>query len=400
VVKQMITVKQAKDLLIKNINLLEPISKNLLEAVGYVMEEDIFSPIDLPPFTCSAMDGYAIRSSDVRGKLPIKLKIKGEIKAGDFKNITVGEGYAFKIFTGAPIPFGTDYVVMQEYTQQEDDFVLIKKNFSKYENIRWKGEEIRKGQKVLSRGTVLNPVVIGFLAIMGIDKVKVIRKPNAYLIVTGSELVIPGTPLKLGKVYDSNSFSIYSALKDMGIERISMVRRGDDFRAIHKAFEKAIAGSDVIIFSGGVSVGKYDFVRELFEKVGVETIFYKVEQKPGKPIYFGRYKGKIIFGLPGNPVSSLVCFYGYVYPAIRKMMGLYPIFLEEKTLSLLKEIRNKGGKVNFLRGMFYSNTVMPLKYQSSHMLSSFAKSNCLIVVPRNRKLLKKGEKVKVQILPM
>ena len=399
-VKQMITVKQAKDLLIKNINSLEPISKNLLEAVGYVMEEDIFSPIDLPPFTCSAMDGYAIHSSDVRDKLPVKLRIKGEIRAGDFKNITAGEGYAFKIFTGAPIPFGTDYVVMQEYTQQEDDFVLIKKNFSKYENIRWKGEEIRKGQKVLSRGTVLNPVVIGFLAIMGIDKVKVIRKPNAYLIVTGSELVIPGTPLKLGKVYDSNSFSIYSALKDMGIERISMVRRGDDFRAIHKAFEKAIAGSDVIIFSGGVSVGKYDFVRELFEKVGVETIFYKVEQKPGKPIYFGRYKGKIIFGLPGNPVSSLVCFYGYVYPAIRKMMGLYPIFLEEKTLSLLKEIRNKGGKVNFLRGMFYSNTVMPLKYQSSHMLSSFAKSNCLIVVPRNRKLLKKGEKVKVQILPM
>ena len=399
-VKQMITVKQAKDLLIKNINSLEPISKNLLEAVGYVMEEDIFSPIDLPPFTCSAMDGYAIRSSDVRGKLPIKLKIKGEIKAGDFKNITVGEGYAFKIFTGAPIPFGTDYVVMQEYTQQEDDFVLIKKNFSKYENIRWKGEEIRKGQKVLSRGTVLNPVVIGFLAIMGIDKVKVIRKPNAYLIVTGSELVIPGTPLKLGKVYDSNSFSIYSALKDMGIERISMVRRGDDFRAIHKAFEKAIAGSDVIIFSGGVSVGKYDFVRELFEKVGVETIFYKVEQKPGKPIYFGRYKGKIIFGLPGNPVSSLVCFYGYVYPAIRKMMGLYPIFLEEKTLSLLKEIRNKGGKVNFLRGMFYSNTVMPLKYQSSHMLSSFAKANCLIIVPKNSKLIKKGEKIKVHILPM
>src|SRR3989304_202176 len=156
----MITVKQAKDLLIKNINLLEPISKNLLEAVGYVMEEDIFSPIDLPPFTCSAMDGYAIRSSDVRGKLPIKLKIKGEIKAGDFKNITVGEGYAFKIFTGAPIPFGTDYVVMQEYTQQKDDFVLIKKNFSKYENIRWKGEEIRKGQKVLSRGTVLNPMLL------------------------------------------------------------------------------------------------------------------------------------------------------------------------------------------------------------------------------------------------
>jgi molybdopterin molybdotransferase len=328
------------------------------------------------------------------------LRIKGEIRAGDFKSITVEEGYAVKIFTGAPIPSGTDCVVMQEYTQQEDDFVLIKNNVRKHENIRWKGEEIRKGQKVLSRGTALNPMVIGFLAIMGIDKVKVIRKPTAYLIVTGSELVIPGTPLRRGEVYDSNSFSIYSALKDMGIEKISVVRRGDNFVAIRKAFEKAVARSDVIFFSGGVSVGKYDFVRELFEKVGVETIFYKVEQKPGKPIYFGRYKGKIIFGLPGNPVSSLVCFHEYVYPAIRKMTGLYPIFLEEKTLTLLKEIGNKGGEVNFLRGRFYRNTVMPLKHQSSHMLSSFAKANCLIVVPKNRKLLKKGEKVKVHILPM
>ena len=396
----MVTVKQAKNLLIKNVNLLESVSKDLLNVVGYVMAEDIFSPIDLPPFTCSAMDGYAIHSSDIRDKLPVKLKIKGEVRAGDFKKINVAKSEAVRIFTGAPIPSGLDCVVMQEHTDQKNSFVLVKKRVRKSENTLCKGEELRKGQKILGRGALLNPWVVGFLAIMGIDKVKVIRKPKVYLIVTGSELVIPGIPLKPGKVYDSNSFSIYSALKNMGIEKISVVRRGDNLATIKKAFEKATTSSDVIIFSGGVSVGKYDFVRELCEKVRVQTIFYKVEQKPGKPLYFGGYKGKIVFGLPGNPVSSLVCFYEYVYAAIRKIMGLYPPFLEEKTLTLLKEIRNKGDKVSFLRGRFYSNTVVPFKYQSSHMLSSFAKANCLIIVPKNSKLIKKGEKIKVHILPM
>jgi molybdopterin molybdotransferase len=396
----MVTVRQAKSLLVNNVDTLETISKELIEAMGYVMVEDIFSPIDLPPFTSSAMDGYAVHSSDIRNKPPFKLKIKGEMRAGDFKRINAAKGEAVRIFTGAPLPSGSDCVVIQEQTQQNGDFILIEKIVGKHENIRFKGEEIKKSQKVLSKGTVINPAVIGLLSIMGIDEVRVIRAPKVYAIVTGNELVRPGIPLRPGQVYDSNSFSIHSALKKTGVDKIKVLRKGDSLRAIRKAFERGVSESDAIIFSGGISVGKYDSVRELFKKVGVETIFYKVEQKPGKPIYFGSYNRKLIFGLPGNPVSSLVCFYEYVYPALRKMMGHYPIFLQEKNLVLLKEISTKGGKVNFLRGRAYNDKVIPLKFQDSHMLSTFAKANCLIVVPKNKKLLKKGEQVRVQILPV
>lgn len=173
----------------------------------------------------------------------------------------------------------------------------------------------------------------------------------------------------------------------------------DNFNALERVFNKAVLDSDMIILTGGISVGKYDYVRELLDNVRYETVFYKVEQKPGKPLYFGKYKKKVIFGLPGNPVSSLVCFYEYVYPALRKMMGHNRIYLEEKSLPLLKTVKNKDGKVNFLRGSVSKGSVMPLQYQKSHMLSSFAKANCLIVVPQYRKILKKGKNVKVHILP-
>ncbi|MEE9252521.1 MAG: gephyrin-like molybdotransferase Glp [Thermodesulfobacteriota bacterium] len=396
----MITVKKAKELLTRNVDVLESRVEGLVDALGCALAEDVFSPVDLPPFTCSAMDGYAVRSSDVRSTKGAKLKIRGEIRAGDSKNITVEKGEAVRVLTGAPVPSGADCVVMQEYTQLEDCFVLVKTGVGKGENIRTKGEEIRRGRKVLDAGTVLNPAVIGFLSIMGFDKVRAIRKPSVSVIVTGTEITKPGTALKPGKVYDSNSFSLCSALKGMGINKIAVKRVGDEFSLIQEVFEKAVSGSDVVVFSGGISVGKYDFVRELFDKVGVETVFYKVKQKPGKPLYFGRYKGKPVFGLPGNPVSSLVCFYEYVYPVVRKMLGLYPVFLDEKTLTLGKEVTDKAGRVNFLRARAYRDTVMPLVPQQSHMLSAFAEANCLLVVPENRKFLRKGEKVKVHSLPL
>ncbi len=185
----------------------------------------------------------------------------------------------------------------------------------------------------------------------------------------------------------------------MGIDDIKLVRTKDSFKAIERIFKKAVIESDMIIFTGGVSVGKYDYVRELLDNVRYETVFYKVEQKPGKPLYFGKYKKKALFGLPGNPVSSLVCFYEYVYPALRKMMGHSRIYLEEKSLPLLKTIKSKDDKVNFLSGSVSSGSVMPLQNQKSHMLSSFAMANCLIVVPKYRKILKRGENVKVHILP-
>lgn len=278
--------------------------------------------------------------------------------------------------------------------------MIIKRNVKKHANIRREGEEIKKGDAVIKRGTLINPPVIGFLSVMGISEVKVIRKPSVELIVTGDEIVKPGNTLKPGQIYDSNSLSIFSALKNMGIEEITISRKKDNLPAIKKAFEKALLESDIITFTGGISVGKYDYVRELFEQFGVETVFYKVEQKPGKPLYFGKYRGKVIFGLPGNPVSSLVCFYEYTLPAVHKMMGLNSIYLKEETAALAGDISIKPGKVNFLRGIFNKGTVKPLKHQDSHMLSSFAESNCLIVVPKYRKVIKNGERVKIHMLPI
>lgn len=395
----MVTVQQAKKLLANNITSLEPIYLNLEAALSHIIAEDISTPIDLPPFTSSAMDGYAIRISDVNGIGTAKLKISGEVKAGNSKILTVKGGCAIKIYTGAPIPIGADCVVIQENTQQIHDHVIIKVIPKENENIRRQGEEIKKGKKVIKKGTLINPGTIGFLSVMGISKVKVIRKPRVYLIVTGNELVRPGDILEPGQIYDSNSFAISSALKEMGIDDIKLVRKKDNFKAIERIFKKAVIESDMIIFTGGVSVGKYDYVRDLLDNVRYETVFYKVEQKPGKPLYFGKYEKKVIFGLPGNPVSSLVCFYEYVYPALRKMMGHSRIYLEEKSLPLLKTIKCKNDKVNFLSGSVSRGSVMPLQNQQSHMMSSFAKANSLIFVPKYRKILKKGDNVKVHILP-
>lgn len=395
----MVTVQEAKKLLEDNINSLEPVDISLENSRGYVIAQDVYAPINLPPITSSAMDGYAVRFSDIKSDLPVKLRISGEVKAGYSKTLTFGRGCAVRIFTGAPVPWGADCVVMQEDTKEANGQVIIKRGVRKHDNVRREGEEVKKGEAVIKRGTFINPPVMGLLSIMGIPKVKVVRKPRIGLIVTGDEIVRPGNMLKPGQVYDSNSFSISSALKDTGIDEIVITRKKDNLPAIKKAFDRAFRKSDIVIFTGGISVGKYDYVRELFQESGVKTVFYRVEQKPGKPLYLGKYRGKVIFGLPGNPVSSLVCFYEYVLPAVHKMMGLDSIYLKEARAILDGDISIKSGKVNFLRGKFNKGTVKPLKHQDSHMLSSFAESNCLIVVPKNRGVFKYGERVKIHMLP-
>jgi molybdopterin molybdotransferase len=406
----LITFGTARKLLKENLFTLNSIKIPVKNAVSYVLSEDIHSPIDLPPFTNSAMDGYAVRFGMLSLVGKIKTKCSGciyatfyiqkkEIKAGDYKRIKLKPGDAVKVFTGSPLPSNTDAVVMKEFTEIKNGILYVKKQIKKGENIRFRGEEIKKGQKVLKKGTYLNPAGIGFLSTMGIKEVKVIRKPKVYVIITGNELVEPGKKLKEGKIYDANSFSLYSALKSAGVKEIKIKRIKDDFEKIKKEFYKALEFADIILFSGGISVGDYDFVRDLMERERVKTVFYKVKQKPGKPLYFGKFNKKLIFALPGNPASVLVCFYEYVYPAIRALSGFKDIFLPEKEFILLRDIKKKTNRLWFLKGKIKNKGVIPLDFQESHMLSSFAKADCLIVAPRNRKLLKKGEKVKVHILP-
>jgi molybdopterin molybdotransferase len=396
----MATFEEARRLLEESVCRLEPESVRLREALGCVLAQDIYSPVELPLFDSSAMDGYAVRSSDVNGVLPVKLKIAGEVKAGDFKKRGLAKGEAYRIYTGAQIPGGADAVLMQEDGEEAEGFVLVKKHVKSGDNVRKAGEEVRRGELVLNAGALLTPAALGMLAMMGIGRVSVTRKPSVLVAATGSEVMRPGERLRAGKVYDSNTYSISSALRYMGIERVRSVRAKDDPSSIENLFHKALHAHDVLIFTGGVSVGKYDFVSVIFEKAGVKKVFHKVAQKPGKPVYFGKCEDKLIFGLPGNPASALVCFYQYVYPAIRKMSGLDPIFLSEGELVLEENIQIKPGRVHFLFGIAASGSVTPLPHQASHMLSSLAVANCLVVVPAGQSLVKKGESVRVQFLPV
>ncbi|MCM8804454.1 MAG: molybdopterin molybdotransferase MoeA [Candidatus Omnitrophica bacterium] len=395
--KHLISFFKARKLLLNSLYTLEEIEVPVKESLFYVLARDIHSPIDLPVFTNSAMDGYALCYK--KFKKGDRFRVIGEIKAGDYKGIKLKEGEAFRVFTGSPLPENTTSVVMQEFVEREGDYIIVKKGLKKGENIRNKGEEVKRGKLVLKKGEVLNPNSIGFLSMLGIEKVKVIRRPKVFIVVTGSELIKPGEKLLPGKIYDSNSFSLYSSLRSLNISDIEIRYSGDNFDEIRNNFYEGFLSYDLILFSGGISVGDYDLVRELFKSEGVERVFYKVAQKPGKPLFFGKKGKSLIFGLPGNPFAVLFCFYEYIYPAVRRMSGFKDIFLPEKKLTLLKDIRKKNDRAYFLKGKIYGDKVLPLKYQESHMLSSLAKGDCLIFAPKNKTLIKKGEKVRVHLLP-
>jgi molybdopterin molybdotransferase len=395
--RNLISFEEARELIKEYAKPLGEVLEDVEKSLGMVISQDIFSPIDIPPFTNSAMDGYTINTETLKS-YPAKLKIVGEVKAGDSKKIKLKEGQAIKIFTGAPVPEGADAVVEKELVKVEGEYIIVEKEIKKWRNLRFKGEEIKKGEKVIDKGTIITPAVAGFLSTLGIKKVKVFKKPRVSVIVTGGEILKPGQKLKFGKVYDSNSVSLKLALKENGIEDVAVRFSEDNLAKLRKIFKEEIKKSDILIFSGGISAGDYDYVRDLMEKEKVEKIFYKVKQKPGKPIFFGKKgKTKFIFALPGNPAAVLVCFYEYVLPFIKGSMGYTKIFPKEEEKNLFEDIENKSDRLNFMRGKILGEDVMVLEKQDSYMLSSFAKCDCLVLVPPSQKLTK-GEKVKVHIL--
>jgi molybdopterin molybdotransferase len=404
--KNVISVEEAKQLIIENTKMLQSDKISLTEAKGHVLAEDIISPVNLPFFTNSAMDGYAVKSVDTKMATennPVALKVRGIVRAGDFPDFIVSDGEAAKIMTGAPIPKGADSVVMVEYTEETDQIVKVEKPVKPEENLRYEGEEIRKGEIALETGTHLTSACIGFIAELGIKRVKVHRKPKVALVVTGEELVGAEDELKPGKIRDTNSVTLQSSLSQEVVEFLFVGRVGDKVSDIEEKLRRAVVWSDALLVTGGVSVGDYDYVKEVLDKLGVEGIFWRVSQRPGGPLFFGRRGNSLIFGLPGNPASSLVCFYEYVRPALRKMRGRKDLFLLELEALLSEEIKKSAGKTNFLRGYvekrgdsFY---VRPAGIQGSHILKSFALSNCLIVVPKDVTYLPAQSRVMIHLLP-
>ncbi len=371
---------------------------SLSKSPACILAEDIISPIDSPPFDNSAMDGYAFRYNDFVNQQEIK--IIGESAAGKSFSKKIKQGEAVRIFTGAEVPVGADTVVMQEKISIANEKLIIQDDkIFLGANIRYKGSQIKKKDLALKKGAQLNPGTIGFLSSIGIGKVKVFSKPKVAIIVTGSELQQPGTKLKTGNIYESNSVALQSALQTDGINFIKTFIVKDNKKSIRATFKKAMKQCDFILFTGGISVGDYDFVGTIMEEEKVKTIFYKVKQKPGKPLYFGVKNKNYIFGLPGNPASVLTCFYEYVIPALRKFQGFENPFLKSISVSLTKTINKKSGLTHFMKAATDYKTVTPLEGQESFIMKSFSDSNCFIVVPEEVETIKAGDSVEIHLLP-
>jgi molybdopterin molybdotransferase len=360
------------------------------KALDYILAKAVYSPMDMPPFRQSAMDGYAFKHCELQ-----EFKVVGTSKAGDYSNVKIAQNEAVRIFTGAFVPDDLDTVVMQEHTNRVDDIVQISKMPTCFANVRTKGEQIKKDELVLDKNTLITPAAIGFLAGLGITEIVVFSKPKVVIVVTGNELVSSGKKLLNGKIYESNSIMLKAALGEIGINKVKKVRVRDNFKDTKKILKQCLTTFDVVLISGGISVGDYDFVKDALLHNGVKELFYKINQKPGKPLFFGRINQTIVFALPGNPASALTCFFVYVYPALKISMGFGSIHLPKIKRKINTFFENNTGKSLFLKGFYEGDSVTVLDSQSSAMLNTFAIANALIYLPFDSIKIQKNQEVTI-----
>ena len=393
----MISVTEAKKIISENVSSLEPVILSLQDAAGLILAEDIYATTDIPAFPQSSMDGYAFSFSG--WKQHKKLRIAGEVAAGSNETITLDPKNAVRIFTGAAVPPGADTVIMQEKVKTINGELIIEDESLQLGNsVRPKGSEIKAGVLALEKGNILSPAAVGFLAGIGITEVKVYPNPSLSIIITGNELQQPGQLLQHGQVYESNSFALKAVLKQLHIENIHILYATDKPEIVTGTLKKALQQSDVVLLTGGISVGDYDFVLQAASECGVEKLFHKIKQRPGKPLYFGKKGNKLVFGLPGNPSSVLTCFYQYVIPALEKL-SKRNIGLQTLRVPLARSFQKAVGLTHFLKGFYDGKTAMPLDAQESFRLSSFAKANCLIQIDEEITSCNEGELVNVYLLP-
>jgi len=407
----MIDLDDARSAVLEHAELLPATKATLESALGCVLALPVSTLLDLPSFDNSAVDGFGVHVDDVAGaskRAPIRLDLTGTVRAGeDVSGVELAEGQALKIMTGAAVPASVEAVIMSEYCREESEGVDVQCPAKLGENIRRKGEEFQCGQQVLDAGTRVTPAVVGLLAAVGLTEVDVHGKPRVAVLVTGDELVKPGTALKLGQIYESNSFALAAILCEMGIADVQVLHLRDEREVITEGIRASLDDSDVLITVGGVSVGDFDYVKEAMADLGVEQIFWKINMKPGKPNFVGVYPKKsgattLVFGLPGNPVSAQVSFHHLVKPAILKMIGVANIDRQRLLAELATDVRHKPGRREFLRGVLETKQgrpfVRPVSGQGSHMQGGLAKANCLIDVPADCLGFKQGDQVFVELL--
>ncbi len=377
------------------------ISVALEHATGFVLADPIIAADEIPPFDNSAMDGYAIRAADVRTP-PVVLRIVDHIPAGRPSRRALGEGEASAIMTGAPVPDRADAVVPREWTESAgNDGVRVLQPASEGLNIRRAGADVRRGATVLDAGSLLRPQEIGLLASLGKEFVTVYRRPSVAILTTGDELVQINRPLLDGAIRDSNRYLLSSLARESGGEPIMLGTATDERADLESKIGEGL-GADMLVTSGGVSVGDRDIVREVLDSLGVGMKFWKVNIKPGMPLLFGTRGSTPVFGLPGNPVSTMVTFLQFVRPALRKMMGRKDTGSSRFLATLTHAVEKSDGKLHYMRGVLERSggalTVRSSGPQVSNLLSSLTKANCLIIIPADREIIRAGEQVEVELL--
>jgi len=407
----MISVDEALDKILSHIRPLGFEKVSLLDSLGRVIAEDIYAGRNIPPLDNSAMDGYAVRWEDIRDASqdhPIRLEVIEDLPAGFASTRTLEKGKAIRIMTGAPVPKGADTVIPVEESKkvadlnlQEDRFVLIFKAAAPGENIRKSGEDVKQGDRVIFKGDMIRPAEVGMLASVGRSFVSVSQRPLVAILCTGDELVDVDGDLDEVKIISSNSYTLGAQVKDCGAIPLQLGIARDRKEEIAEKLRQGIR-ADVLISSAGVSVGDYDFVKDVLKDLGMEMVFWKVAMRPGQPLAFGTIEGKPVFGLPGNPVSSMISFEQFVRPSLLKMMGHRRLFRPVIEAVLKEEIRKMTGRRYFIRGSvtFEENQyfVTTTGEQGSGILRSMVRANGLIVIPEGQEMVRAGERVKVQLL--
>jgi molybdopterin molybdotransferase len=392
---------EAVRLVLENTHRLSAEDVPLVEARGLALAEDVRARFDSPPFDNSAVDGYAVRSGDAEAGRTFR--VVDEAPAGRPAAKSVGEGEAIKIFTGGVIPEGADAVVMVENTSGWGEEFELKKAASPEQNVRGSGEDVREGAVILSAGTEIGPPEIALAATQGYGRLPVYRRPEVVILSTGTELVEPGErELEPGEIYDSNSFAMIAQAEEVGARARRVSAASDDAEVLRNAVKEALETADVVVTSGGVSVGEKDLVKGTMLELGVEQVFWGVKFKPGKPLFFGVHEGASVFGLPGNPVSAMVCFELFVRPALVKMMGREDKGRPRIQVYFEEDVRNSFGRMHAMRVSIQQTEkgwlARSVGAQGSGLVSSLTKADALALIGPESEGVRAGEPVEAIVL--
>ena len=399
----MIDYSVARDLVLAAAKALPAELIPLSQALGRTLARDVKAREDIPPFTKATMDGFAVRASDTAaagpgGPGPVDLEVVADLPAGRLPRKAVGPGQAVRIMTGAPLPAGADAVVIVEDTESRGQAVTVRRKVDPGDNLGLAGEDLRKGETAVERGALIGPAEIGMLAAAGLARVPATRRPRLAVIATGDEIVEPGQPKRRGQIRNSNGPALTAMAAAAGAEASYLGIARDKSASLGARLARA-KGADILVLSGGVSVGDYDLVKAGLEEAGVRPVFWRVRIKPGKPVFFGVRGRQLVFGLPGNPTSSMVTFHLFVRPALDRLLGRAATGPVSAKAYLDAAIALKPGRTQFLRGLLTGRgpalMVVPYEDQRSGVLRSMVRGRVLIVVPADVARIEAGGEVEI-----